>query len=120
MAPEVMKFGSDRFVHLAKPAAMVERDELPEQVQWILLDMNVAPNISLNTVERIAPAFEESLLGVILTLKINDWKFADEIPKLLRRVEKLGMIRIRSTQLAANKQEICVVALSRKGSLRKS
>jgi 23S rRNA (cytidine2498-2'-O)-methyltransferase len=118
MSSEVLKFGSDRFVHIAKPAAMVERDELPDDVQWILLDMNVAPNISLNTVERIAPAFEESLLGVILTLKINEWKFADEIPKLLRRVEKLGMVRIRSGQLAANKQEICVVGLTRKGTLR--
>ena len=58
--------------------------------------MNVAPNISLNTVERIAPAYADALLGVILTLKLNDWKFTDEIPKLLRRVEKLDMVKIRA------------------------
>ena len=61
--------------------------------------MNVAPVISLNTVERIAPWYQESLLGVILTLKINEWKFTDEIPKLLKRVDKLGMVKIRARQL---------------------
>lgn len=123
MDQNVMKYAladspPPHFLHIAKPAAHVERRELPDSIQWILLDMNVAPNISLNTVERIAPAYADSLLGVILTLKLNDWKFTDEIPKLLRRVEKLGMIKIRPAQLASNKQEFCVVALTRKGSVR--
>lgn len=114
MDSSVLRRGRDAFVHLAKPAAQVERRELPPAVQWILLDMNVAPVIALNTVERMVPWYSESLLGVILTLKLNEWKFADEIPKLLRRVEKMGMTRIRTRQLAHNKQEICVVGLTRK------
>lgn len=116
MAPQVK---SKQFKHLMMPAAQVRRGELPPSVQWILLDMNVAPVVALNTVERIAPWYEESLLGVILTLKLNSWKNAEDIPKLLRRVEKLGMVRIRTRQLANNKQEICVVGLNRRGAARR-
>jgi 23S rRNA (cytidine2498-2'-O)-methyltransferase len=118
MAPSVSGFGPSRFEHLRQTAAQTQRSDLPDAVQWILLDMNVAPVISLNTVERIAPWYASSLLGMILTLKINEWKYADEIPKLLKRVGKLEMVRIRATQLASNKQEICVFALTRKGIAR--
>ena len=118
MDKAVLSFGSGRFKHIAKPAAQVQYKDLPLNVQWILLDMNVAPVIALNTVERIAPWYQETLLGVILTLKINEWKFTDEIPKLLKRVDKLGMVKIRARQLANNKQEICVVGISRKGVAR--
>jgi len=119
MAESVRAFGPTRFKHLKKPAAQVRRNELPDVAHWILLDMNVAPVISLNTVERIAPWFQDSLQGLVLTLKLNEWKHAAEIPKLLRRVEKLGMARIRASQLASNKQEICVVALTRAGVARR-
>lgn len=118
MSEIVTQFGRSRFRHIAKPAAQVHETELPKAVHWILLDINLAPVLALNTVERIAPWFEDTLLGVILTLKLNDWKFAGEIPKLLRRIEKLGMVKLRARQLANNKQEICVVALTRKGSMK--
>jgi hypothetical protein len=48
--------------------------------------------------------------GLLFTLKMNEWRFAAEIPDLLRRVETMGMVQVRATQLPSNRQEIFVYA----------
>jgi hypothetical protein len=48
---------------------------------------------------------------VILTLKLNHWKFADEIPGLLKRLKKMGFKDIRAAQLSFHHREIGVVGL---------
>lgn len=115
--------GEVRFHHIRQPVASVAREALPDSVQWLLLDMNVAPSITLYQVDRLATRLKEGslgdgLLGMILTLKLNEWKFAGEIPSMLEHVRAMGMVRVRATQLASNKQEICVVGLTRQGVVR--
>jgi 23S rRNA (cytidine2498-2'-O)-methyltransferase len=103
------------FIHFQKPVAMVPREELPDCVEWLFLDMNVEPRISLFAVDRLVTRLKSSLLGVILTLKLNRWKIADEIPSMLEHVRVMGMVRVKAAQLSHNRQEIVIFGLTRKG-----
>jgi 23S rRNA (cytidine2498-2'-O)-methyltransferase len=107
------------FTHLRAPVAEVRREDLPEKVDWLLLDMNVAPQVTLYAVDRLASRMKDSLLGVMLTVKLNEWSFADEIPSWLEHVRAMGLSKVRATQLAGNRREILVYGLSRKGSTRR-
>lgn len=106
------------FTHVHQPIASVRRESLPETIHWLLLDMNVAPAVTLFQVERLARRMEDTLLGVLLTVKLNEWEFAAQIPEMIAKLRSLGMVRIRATQLPSNKQEIFLYGLSRKGVAR--
>ena len=116
MSPLLSNFSN--FFHIQKPVNSVLREELPESIQWLLLDLNVHPNVSLFAVDRLASRMKDSLLGVFLTVKLNKWSLADEIPYMLKHVRAMGMVRVRATQLASNRQEIMVFGLTRKGLAR--
>lgn len=106
------------FHHIQRVVAQVPREELPDRIDWLLLDMNVSPSVTLFQVDRLATRMRDSLLGVILTLKLNEWKIAREIPSMLDHVAAMGMTRVRARQLYHNRQEIMVSGLTRKGGLR--
>lgn len=107
-----------QFEHIQMQVNRVLREGLPESVQWLLLDMNVDPSISLFAIDRLASRMKESLLGVILTVKMNDWKFAREIPHMIEHVQAMGMVRVKAAQLAYHRREIVIFGLSRKGKAR--
>ncbi len=106
------------YQHISKSVNLVPREELPPSVEWLLLDMNVPPSASLFVVDRLASRMKDCLLGVILTVKLNNWKFADEIPGMREHLRAMGMTRVRARQLASNRQEFCLYGLTRKGGLR--
>jgi 23S rRNA (cytidine2498-2'-O)-methyltransferase len=109
---------SPSFKHIRRPVAQVPREELPESVQWLLLDMNVEPRISLFAVDRLATRLNDTLLGVFLTVKLNQWRIADEIPLMLDHIRAMGMVKVRATQLPSNRQEIMIHGMTRKGLAR--
>ncbi|MDR3608357.1 MAG: hypothetical protein P4M08_13385 [Oligoflexia bacterium] len=116
MDPVVLR--NPRYRHLSKSVMFVEEDELPSKVDWLLTDMNAEPSVALYAVERIA-GMCPGLSGVLLTIKLNEWSLAEHIPEYLDRLRKnLGLSRIRATQLAHNRREICVYGLTRKGMAR--
>lgn len=116
MDPVVLK--SDRFRHIAKSVTDVAAPELLPPIHWVLLDMNVNPQISLFAVDRITAITKKNLLGVLFTVKLNDWALADQIPGMLDHVKSMGMTKVRATQLASNKQEICIYGITRLGAQR--
>lgn len=120
MAPQVLKYGKKgaRFTHLRAPVAGVPRAELPERAQWLLADMNVLPGVTLSATTQVAGWLEQDLVGVILTLKLNDWNLVDEIPEMLERVRAMGMARVRARQLSTNRREFCAIGLTRRGLAR--
>jgi 23S rRNA (cytidine2498-2'-O)-methyltransferase len=118
MDPRVLS--NPRFKHLSKPVASVLREDLPRRVDWLLLDMNVQPQVSLFAVDRLASRLKDSLLGVLLTVKLNDWKLAREIGSWLEHVEAMGVVQARATQLPANRQEICIAGVTRLGAMRQN
>jgi 23S rRNA (cytidine2498-2'-O)-methyltransferase len=117
MSPEILKF-EENFSHIQDTVANVRREDLPAEVQWLLLDMNVAHNVALFQVDRLASRMLSSLLGVFLTIKLNEWKIAEQIPSFLEHIKAMGMVYVRATQLASNKQEFLIYGLTRRGVAR--
>lgn len=108
MAPQVL--AASGFSHLQLSLGDLRLEQLPAKVDWLLMDVNLAPQVALHGVRRIVSALRPSLRGVIFTLKLNDWKLAAEVPAFRARVAGMGLEGVRATQLHANRREICVVA----------
>jgi 23S rRNA (cytidine2498-2'-O)-methyltransferase len=107
-----------RFKHIAEAVNAVRRESLPESIQWILLDMNVKPDVSLFAVDRLVSRAGPDLLGVLLTVKLNDWKYAREIPQMIKHVEAMGLYQVQAAQLASHRREIAIAGFTRKGWMR--
>jgi 23S rRNA (cytidine2498-2'-O)-methyltransferase len=97
-----------RFRHLRMAIGAVRREQLPRRADWLLLDVNLAPQVALHALRRIVAMLRGSLRGAILTLKMNEEAFVDEIPGLLARLREMGLRDARATQLPSNRREICV------------
>jgi 23S rRNA (cytidine2498-2'-O)-methyltransferase len=96
--------------HLAITLAALRWEQLPPRVDWLLLDVHLAPQVAIHEVLRLAPAVRETLRGAVLTLKLNDWAFVDELPVLAARIAGLGLPRVRLRHLPSNRREVCAVA----------
>jgi hypothetical protein len=46
----------------------------------------------------------------VITLKLNDWAFVDELPALVARIQALGLPNVRLRHLPSNRREVCAVA----------
>lgn len=113
--PEVL--AHKQFTHVQRRSSEVPR-KLLKGVNWLAADMNVAPSYTLDAVEAMVTHRDASIRGMILTLKLTDWKLADEIPAYLSRIREWGYRDLRVRQLAFNRQEICVIALRSRGQRR--
>lgn len=111
-ASVLSSLGEGTFQHIKCPVARVGRQDLPKRVDWLLADMNVAPYITLAAVDRFQTRMKESLLGVILTLKLKDWSVADQVPSYLDQLRAMGFTQVRAAQLSTCRQEICVSGLT--------
>jgi 23S rRNA (cytidine2498-2'-O)-methyltransferase len=108
MAPRIL--ADPHFVHLRKRGADVRRRDY-RGYQWLVVDSNVAPGHTLDTVEAIVTHPATSVQGMLLTLKLLDWQLAGEIAEYVRRVRSWGYEDVRCRQLACNHQEVCLAAL---------
>lgn len=102
--------GDAAFTHLAMAVGAVRLEELPARADWLLLDVNLAPQVALHAVKRLVPRWRDSLTAAFLTLKLNEERFADEIPTFLERVRAMGFESLRATQLPSNRQEFLIYA----------
>ena len=120
MAEEVSKH--PRFRHIRRRVVQVPRRAF-RKVRWLTADMNVAPAFTLDAVEAIVRHREVNIRGMLLTLKLPDWKLAGEVPTYLMRIRSWGYNLVQTRQLANNRHEICIAALQkpfRRKSLGKS
>ncbi|HZZ71681.1 MAG TPA: SAM-dependent methyltransferase, partial [Pirellulales bacterium] len=97
------------FTYLKKRGADVRRREY-RGLKWLMTDMNVAPNYTLDTVEAIVTHREVNIQGLLLTLKLIDWDLAQDLPNYLARIRSWGYRLVQARQLQHNRQEICVAA----------
>lgn len=111
MDPRVLANG--RFTHLQTTLGDLRREQLPRRVDWLLLDVNLAPQVALHGLRRIVSTLRPSLRGALLTLKLNDWSLAEQVPRFVAQVQAMGFEHVRATQLANNRQEICIAAQRR-------
>ena len=108
MAEEVV--ANPNFHHIRRRAAQVPRRAF-RKVRWLTADMNVAPAFTLDAVEAIVCHAEVNIRGMLLTLKLHEWKLAAEVPAYLDRIRGWGCNLVQARQLAHNRHEICVAAL---------
>lgn len=104
--------GHPRFRHIRRRSKEVPRKEFVG-VDWLTCDINLPPNYTLDTVEAIASYPKVKLRGLVLTLKMIEWRFADQIPEYLARIRSWGFGNVRARQLHYNRREICVAATLR-------
>jgi 23S rRNA (cytidine2498-2'-O)-methyltransferase len=107
-----------RLSHVRKPMGAVTRSDLPAQVQWLLLDVHLAPQVALRSAGRFASMFRRSLLGAVLTLKLNDWAFLDQLDRFEAAARSMGLIHPRARQLPAHRQELALAGLTELGQRR--
>ena len=99
----------NHFTHLQMPAAEVPRRALPHRYDWLLLDVNLAPMVSLKYVERFVALAHGGLKGAVLTLKLNDDGVFEALPRVLDRISRLGPRQLRVTQLPSHRSEVVAI-----------
>ena len=97
------------FTHVRRRAVAVRRRQF-RKTRWLAADMNVAPGCTLDAVEEIVTHREVNVRGLLLTLKLPDWKLAEQLPEYIDRVRGWGYNVVRGRQLVHNRQEVCVAA----------
>lgn len=107
-----------RLKHLKMRGQAVRKRDLKD-ARWLVADLNVAPTYTLDTVAEIVASQHTNIRGMLLTLKLSDWKLVDEIPKYLARVREMGFQFVQSRQLAFNRREFCIAAATDRFEVRK-
>lgn len=118
MDPRVLAYRGPahaRLTHLRCNMGALRSEELPGRVDWLLLDANLAPQVALHGLHRLADRLRDELLGMILTLKLNEVELVTALPELLRRIKAMGVVEPLTTHLLANRQEVCVYGLTERG-----
>jgi 23S rRNA (cytidine2498-2'-O)-methyltransferase len=97
------------FTHVRARAKDVQRGVFRD-CRWLVMDANVAPNYTLDTLEGVLTQGGARPEGLVLTLKLTDPKLAERLPQIAERIRRFGYRRVRMRQLAFNRQEVCAVA----------
>jgi 23S rRNA (cytidine2498-2'-O)-methyltransferase len=96
------------FTHLRARAKDVKRSVFRD-CRWLVMDANVAPNYTLDTLDGLLTQAGVRPDGLVLTLKLTDPALAEKLPVVAERIRRHGYRRVRMRQLAYNAQEICAV-----------
>jgi hypothetical protein len=96
------------FTHLRARAKDVKR-RVFRDCRWLVMDANVAPNYTLDTLDGLLTQAGVRPQGLVLTLKLTDPKLAERLPMVADRIRRHGYRRVRMRQLAFNRQEICAI-----------
>ena len=112
-------YDEPRFAFIQKMAMNVNETDLKVvNPEWLVMDMNLAPLEAIDELSHVIKCLRKNfgatlkLKTGLLTLKLNDWKFADNIPLYLRRLTECGFRDLTATQLCSNRQEFFVYAKS--------
>ena len=108
-----------KFTHLRRRSFEVKKKDF-KPVNWLVADMNLDPDGTLDTVASICGYEGVHLKGMILTLKLSDWSYIPKISDMIKRVRDLGFQVVKTRQLAFNRREFCLVAIKNKITLRKT
>ena len=97
------------FTHLRARSKDVKRSVFRD-CRWLVMDANVAPNYTLDTLDALLTQAGVRPEGLVLTLKLTGPKLAEQLPAIADRIRRHGYRRVRMRQLAFNRQEVCAVA----------
>jgi 23S rRNA (cytidine2498-2'-O)-methyltransferase len=105
IAPQVLQ--NPNFTHSRFRTNQVKKKTF-KNIRWIISDMNVAPNYTLETLEDFINNPELKISGLLFTLKLFNKEMADSIPSHLKRIRNWGFKQVKAKQLIFNRQEIMV------------
>ena len=97
------------FIHLRNRLNHVKRSHF-RKIRWVITDMNVAPNYTLDVLEDIVTQKDTVIHGLLLTLKLAEWELIADIPIYTQRIKRWGYTQIAIAQMQFNRQEIMVAA----------
>ncbi len=121
MDPVVVSFtgpGGAQLTHVQLRMNAVDLQTLPREAQWLLLDVHLAPHVALREVSRFLAHYRRSLLGAVLTLKLNKWSFLDDLHRFKQEARALGLVDPIARQLPAHRQELALAGLTKLGHSR--
>lgn len=99
------------FVHHKAPIEAIPRDDLPDGVAWIIVDLSVAAPVALRALQRLVKRYRSSSLrGVLLTLKLNEWSLAEQQEKFRARLAEMGLVPIGPAYMPSMRQELGMAA----------
>ena len=105
------------FTHIRKPARFATEADLSKcNPDWLVMDMSIAPEDALSELGHVVSVLRGlhgkglKIRAGFLTIKLNDWKYAADIPRYLARLGKIGFGDLHPVQLASNRQEFFVYA----------
>ena len=100
------------FTHVRARAKDVKRSVFRD-CRWLVMDANVAPNYTLDTLDGVLTHGGARPEGLVLTLKLTDPALVAKLPAVADRLRRYGYRRVRMRQLAFNRQEVCAVVSDR-------
>lgn len=98
------------FIHHRESIQNFHVSSLKDHVQWLFVDMNLAPEGSLREIEKITEAIRPSMKGAFITLKMTKFELVSRVPMYLSIVGKMGLKVVMATQLPSHKQEFLIYA----------
>ena len=106
MDPDVL--AHPNFTHVRARAKDVKRSVFRD-CRWLVMDANVPPSYTLDTLDGVLTHGGARPQGLVLTLKLTQPAFAEKLPAIADRLRRYGYGRVRMRQLAFNRQEVCAV-----------
>ena len=97
-----------KFIHHNVSIQDFRMFSLKNHINWLYVDMNLAPEASLREIERVVENIMPSLKGVFLTLKMTKLELVKRVPMYLTLVEQMGLRVVMATQLDSHKQEFLI------------
>ena len=95
------------FCHLRGRLNQLKRSHF-HKIRWVITDMNVAPNYTLDVLEDIVTQKDTGIRGLLFSLKLVNWDLIADIPIYLQRIKSWGSTQIALAQMQFNRQEIMV------------
>lgn len=97
------------FKHLKKAFETLEQNDFSKDVDWIICDINLPPNIILKEIDRLLKFLEPR--GMILTLKMNETKHLHLLADTVAHFKRKGYKKVELKYLPSHRQEIALIAL---------
>ncbi|MBC7429014.1 MAG: hypothetical protein H7336_10405 [Bacteriovorax sp.] len=99
-----------KFKHHRQSIQDFHVSSLKDHVQWLYVDMNLAPEATLREIEKVVETVRPSLKGAFITLKMTKFELVSRVPMYLNLVGKMGLKVVMATQLPSHKQEFLIYA----------